>query len=496
MARHLLAIDQGTTGSTVVLLGEDGGLIGKAIREFPQHFPKNGWVEHDPEEIWSSVIGCIDDVLRASDVDAVDIAGIGITNQRETAIVWERETGRPIHRAIVWQDRRTSARCAELRRAGHEDLIRRRTGLVLDPYFSATKVEWMLEHVDGAAKRAEAGELAFGTVDSYLVWRLSGGATHVTDVTNASRTLLWDIHKQRWDPELCELFHVPSSMLPGVRSCSEVYETTRGVPGLPDGIPIAGIAGDQQAALFGQTCFEVGDAKCTYGTGAFLLMNMGVEAETSRSGLLTTVGWRLGNETVYALEGSAFIAGAAVQWLRDGLGLIESSADIEALARQVDSSGGVVFVPALVGLGAPHWDPEARGLLCGLTRDTNAAHIARASLEGIAFQIKDLARAMEHDSKRPMRRLRVDGGASQNNLLMQLQADLLDVEVDRPVSVESTALGAGYLAGLAVGVFEDLDAVKRVHAVEQTFAPAMDDSTRREYLDRWTRALKRARSEL
>jgi glycerol kinase len=496
MARHLLAIDQGTTGTTVVVLGEGGALRGKATREFPQHYPKNGWVEHEPDEIWESVLGALSDALRDAGVEGKDIAGIGITNQRETALVWERDGGAPIHRAIVWQDRRTAGRCDALRRTGHEDLIRQRTGLVIDPYFSGTKVEWILEHVDGAAKRADAGELAFGTVDSYLVWRLSGGAAHVTDVTNASRTLLWDIHEQRWDDELCELLHVPASMLPRVRSCSEVYEETKGVPGLPDGIPIAGIAGDQQAALFGQCCFEVGDAKCTYGTGAFLLMNTGDEAEVSENGLLTTVGWRLGDQTVYALEGSAFIAGAAVQWLRDGLGLIERAADVEALAAKVETSGGVVFVPALVGLGAPHWDPEARGLLCGLTRDTTGAHIARATLEGIAFQIADLASAMERDSKHSMRRLRVDGGASNNALLMQLQADLLDVDVDRPASVETTALGAAYLAGLAVGVFEDLDAVREAHAIEQTFAPAMDDQTRGEYLDRWKRAVRRARSEL
>ncbi|MEC7525100.1 MAG: glycerol kinase GlpK [Myxococcota bacterium] len=495
MARHLLAIDQGTTGSTVVVLGEDGKVLGKANREFRQHFPRSGWVEHDLEEIWASIVGSLADALRAAGVRGEDCAGIGITNQRETTVVWDRETGEAVHRAIVWQDRRTASRCQELKKDGREDLFRARTGLVLDPYFSGTKAEWILENVDGARARAEAGELAFGTIDSWLVWRLSRGAAHVTDVTNASRTLLYDIHRGVWDEELCGLLHVPMGMLPEVRSCSEVYAKTSGVPGLPDGTPIAGIAGDQQAALFGQTCFEVGDVKSTYGTGAFILMNTGAEAVASKNGLLTTVAWKIGDQTVYALEGSAFIAGAAVQWLRDGLGLIGRSADVEALAEKADDSGGVVFVPALVGLGAPHWDPDARGLIWGLGRDTTAAHLARATLEGVAFQIADLLRAMEADSGREMRRLRVDGGASQNALLMQFQADILDAEVDRPGNVETTALGAAYLAGLAVGVFSDLSAVREAHRIERTFSPAMDASARRAHLDRWTRAVARARSE-
>jgi glycerol kinase len=495
MTRHLVAIDQGTTGSTVVVLGDDGAPLGKANREFPQHFPNSGWVEHAPEEIWQSVLDALADAYRSAGVRAEDCAGIGITNQRETTILWDRATGAPIHRAIVWQDRRTAARCKALREAGHEALFRDRTGLVLDPYFSGTKVEWILDHVEGARARADAGELAFGTVDSFLVWRLSKGATHVTDATNASRTLLYDIHAGRWDPELLGHLNVPASVLPEVRSCSEVYARTSGVPGLPDGVPIAGIAGDQQAALFGQICFEVGDAKCTYGTGAFILANTGTEAVASKNGLLTTIAWRLGDRTVYALEGSAFIAGAAVQWLRDGLGIIESSSDVEALAREVDSSGEVVFVPALVGLGAPHWDPNARGLICGLGRDTTAAHIARATLEGIAFSIADLVEAMEADSGRELRRLRVDGGASKNALLMQFQADLLDVAIDRPASVETTALGAAYLAGLAVGVFPDLSAIVKAHSIEETFSPAMDAGTRRAHRERWTRAVERARSE-
>lgn len=373
--------------------------------------------------------------------------------------------------------------------------VRERTGLVIDPYFSGTKVEWLLDHVDGARARAAAGELAFGTMDAWLVWRLSGGAAHVTDATNASRTMLYDIRRGGWDPELCDRLRVPRALLPEVRGCSEVYAHTQGVSGLPDGVPIAGMAGDQQAALFGQTCFEVGDAKCTYGTGAFLLMNTGERAVRSEHGLVTTIAWRLGDRTVYALEGSAFIAGAAVQWLRDGLGLFESSPDVEALARQVEDSGDVVFVPALAGLGAPHWDPGARGLICGLTRDTTAAHLARATLDGVAFQIGDLATAMANDAGRPIGRLRVDGGAAMNDLMMQFQADLLNAPVDRPASVETTALGSAYLAGLAVGLFPDLQALVRAHRIERTFEPAMDGDARQRHLARWRRAVDRARSD-
>ena len=495
MARHLLAIDQGTTGSTVVVLGPDGSLIGKANREFPQHFPKPGWVEHDPVEIWESVLFCIDSALRQAGVSPDEVAAIGITNQRETSLVWDRASGSPVHRAIVWQDRRTAARCQSLKAEGREPLFRARTGLVLDPYFSGTKIEWILDHA-GARAQAEKGQLAFGTIDTFLVRQLSGGEAHVTDVTNASRTLLFDIGKGAWDPELCAILRIPEALLPRVCSSSAIVARTKGVPGLPDGIPVAGIAGDQQAALFGQTCFEIGDAKCTYGTGAFLLMNTGESPVPSRSGCITTVAWRLGDgPMVYALEGSAFIAGAAVQWLRDGLGIIERSADVEALARKVDSAGDVVVVPALAGLGAPHWDPDARGLISGLTRDTTTAHIARATLDGIAFQIVDLVRAMEKDSGRELRRLRVDGGASENELLMQFQADVLDVHVDRPASIETTALGAAYLAGLAVGVFEDLSAVVEAHRVAKTFSPAMGEDERRAYLNRWARAVARTRSE-
>jgi glycerol kinase len=496
MGRFLLAIDQGTTGSTVVVLSERAEVIGRGSREFQQHFPEPGRVEHDLEQIWASVTGALDDALRAAAVDPRDCAGLGITNQRETTVLWDRKTGQPLHRAIVWQDRRTSKRCAELKAAGLEPLFRERTGLVLDPYFSGTKLEWLLDHVAGAREGAERGELCFGTIDSYLAHRLSGGALHVTDVSNASRTLLFDIRACKWDPELLATLRVPAQLLPEVRSSSEIYGHTKGLSGLPDGVPIAGIAGDQQSALFGQTCFAVGDAKCTYGTGAFLLLNTGEQAVSSRNGLLTTIAWRVGGKTSYALEGSSFVAGSAVQWLRDQLGIIQKASDIEALASQVESSEGVTFVPALTGLGAPYWDPDARGLLCGLTRGSSRAHIARATLEGIAFQIADLSRAMTEDAGTAMRRLRVDGGASLNDLLMQFQADVSEVPIDRPRMVETTALGAAYLAGLAVGVFADTSAVTRVHSVEKSFEPRMDGATRQAHLNRWRDAVRRTRSQL
>jgi glycerol kinase len=495
MGRHLLAIDQGTTGSTVVVLSDDARILGKATREFAQHYPKPGEVEHDLVDIEASIAGALVDAYAAAGVAPGECAGIGITNQRETTVVWDRATGAPIHRAIVWQDRRTADRCAALRAAGHEALFRSRTGLVLDPYFSGTKLAWILDAVPGARARAERGELAFGTIDSWLVWRLSGGAVHVTDATNASRTLLLDLHTGHWDTQLAALLDVPLAVLPEVRSSSEVYAHTRGFPGLPDGIPVAGIAGDQQAALFGQACFAPGEAKCTYGTGAFLLLNTGARAVPSTHGLLTTIAWRIGGQTTYALEGSAFIAGAAVQWLRDGLGIIRSASEVEALAAKVDSAGDVVFVPALAGLGAPHWDPHARGLITGITRDTTAAHLARATLEGIAFQIADLVEAMERDAGAPLGRLRVDGGAAANALLMQFQADVLGAPIDRPRSVETTALGAAYLAGLAVGVFRDTADVTRAHGVERTFTPRLAPFERAAHLARWRRAVARAKSE-
>lgn len=451
-------------------------------------------MEHDLEEIWKGVLEAIGLALEKAGVTPAECAAIGITNQRETTAIWERSSGKPIHRAIVWQDRRTASRCQELKDAGHEPTFRERTGLVLDPYFSGTKIEWLLDHVEGARAAAERGELAMGTIDTFLTYRLTGGAVHITDATNASRTLLYDIGKGRWDEELAGTLNVPLSLLPEVRGCSEVYGETRSVPALPDGIPVAGIAGDQQAALFGQTCFQPGEAKCTYGTGAFLLMNTGEEPVASSNGLLTTIALRLGGKVTYALEGSAFIAGAAVQWLRDGLGVIRNASEIEPLARQVESAGDVVFVPALTGLGAPHWDPHARGLICGLTRDTTAAHLARATLEGIAFQVADLARAMEADAGRAMGRLRVDGGAAMNDLLVQLQADLSDVTIDRPQSVETTALGAGYLAGLAVGVFSDLEAIGAAHRIDKSFEPSMTADDRARHLRRWQDGVARARS--
>lgn len=495
MPEFILAIDQGTTGSTAVVLSKEARILGKANEEFPQHYPHPGWVEHDLDEVWASVRRAVAAALASAKVDPKHCAGIGITNQRETTVVWDRATGHPIHHAIVWQDRRTADRCAELRAAGHEAFVRDRTGLVLDSYFSGTKVDWILSHVEGARARAERGELAFGTIDSWLVSRLTGGRVHVTDATNASRTMLLDLRTCAWDDTLCELLRVPRAMLPEVRGSSEVYGTTLGVPGLPDGIPIAGIAGDQQAALFGQTCFDVGDVKCTYGTGAFILMNTGDTFVPSNHGLLTTIAWRLAGVTTYALEGSAFIAGAAVHWLRDGLGIIRTSAEVETLASRVESSGDVVFVPALAGLGAPHWDPAARGLIWGLTRDTTAAHICRATLEGIAFQVGDLAFAMAGDRGGPLGRLRVDGGAAANDLMMQFQADILGTSIDRPVSVETTALGAGYLAGLAVGLFGSTSDIVRQHRMERTFHPRMPSDVRERHIKKWQRAVERSRGD-
>ncbi|MEM9189128.1 MAG: glycerol kinase GlpK [Myxococcota bacterium] len=495
MPGYILAIDQGTTGSTAVVLSSEGAVLGRANHEFPQHFPQAGWVEHDLGEIWTSVGQSIGGALHAAGVDAKDCQGIGITNQRETTVVWDRKTGEPVHRAIVWQDRRTADHCRQLQKDGHEALFRDRTGLVLDPYFSGTKIRWILDHVDGAGAARDGG-LAFGTIDSWLLHRLTGGAVHLTDATNASRTLVYDIRRERWDDELLGILGVPKEVLPEVRSSSEVYGTTKGVPSLPDGIPIAGIAGDQQAALFGQTCYEVGDAKCTYGTGAFLLMNTGTKAVASTQGLVTTIAWRLGGQTTYALEGSSFIAGAAVQWLRDGLGLIASADEIEALANTVKSSGDVVFVPALAGLGAPYWDPDARGTITGLTRDTTRGHLARATLEGIAFQIADLAKAMEADAPKPVVRLRADGGASSNALLMQFQSDILGVGIDRPKIVDTTALGAAYLAGLAIGMFEGLSDVVQAHQIDKTFEPTMNEEERAHRMAHWGAAVRRAKSEL
>jgi glycerol kinase len=493
-AKHLLAIDQGTTGTTALVVSLEGETLGRATVEFPQYFPKPAWVEHDAAEIWSSVGRAVTTALANAKVDGAQVAAIGITNQRETTLVWDRKTGEPIHRAIVWQDRRTAGVCDALKKAGHEARVRERTGLVIDAYFSGTKVAWILDAVDGARAKAEKGELAFGTIDSFLVHRLTSGASHVTDVTNASRTLLMNLATGAWDPELCATFRVPSSMLPAIKASAEVVATTRGAGFLPDGIPIAGIAGDQQAALFGQACFAEGDAKCTYGTGAFVLMNIGDKPLLSGNGLVTTVAWKLGAQPMtYALEGSAFIAGAAVQWLRDGLGIIKSASEVEALARTVESSDGVAFVPALAGLGAPHWDQDARGIITGITRGTKAGHLARATLEGVAFQVWDLLDAMQTDAKRTLRSLRVDGGAAANDLLMQFQADIARVVVERPTELESTGRGAAMLAGVGAGLCDPSSAAK-MRKIGSRIAPAMAEADREAHLARWKDAVKRSRS--
>ena len=490
-ARTVVAIDQGTTGSTVMVLDDKLAVLAKVNREFPQLYPRPGWVEHDPEAIWGSVLSALSAALAESRTDTKSIAAIGITNQRETTLLWDRRTGEPARTAIVWQDRRTADRCAALKAAGHEERIRELTGLVLDPYFSGTKLELMLDDAD-LHRRAEAGTLAFGTVDSFLVHRLTGGAVHVTDATNASRTLLFGLRSLAWEDELLALFHVPRACLPEVKPSAGVYGTTQGVRGLPDGIPVAGIAGDQQAALFGQACFEPGDAKCTFGTGAFLLMNTGAEPIASRHGLIATVAWVVPGETAYALEGSAFIAGAAVQWLRDGLGFFSTASEVEALARSVPDSGGVTLVPAFAGLGAPHWRPEARGVIAGLTRGTTKAHIARAALEGIALQNHDILHAMEEDSGRTLTRLKVDGGAAANDLLMQLQADILGCDISRPAVIETTALGAAFLAGLGVGLWRSKSEILETWREDRRFTPAADRSAAGVLLEQWRTAVGKA----
>jgi glycerol kinase len=493
-ARHLLAIDQGTTGSTALVVTLEGETLGRHTAEFPQHFPKPAWVEHDAREIWASIEQAVTGALRAAKVEGGAIAAIGITNQRETTLVWDRKTGEPIHKAIVWQDRRTADRCEAMKKEGKAPRIREKTGLVIDAYFSGTKIAWLLDEVPGARARAEKGELAFGTIDTFVISQLTARGVHVTDVTNASRTLLMNLARGEWDPELCETFRVPQSMLPKIVGSAEVVGQTKGVGFLPDGIPIAGIAGDQQAALFGQACFAEGDAKCTYGTGAFVLMNIGDRPLLSEHGLVTTVAWKIGSQPMtYALEGSAFIAGAAVQWLRDGLGIIKKASEVEGLARQVASSEGVAFVPALAGLGAPHWDSGARGLITGITRGTTAAHIARATLEGVAFEVWDLLDAMQADSKRSLGALRVDGGAAANDLLMQFQADVARVVVERPAELESTGRGAAMLAGVGAGLC-DAAAAARMLKIASRISPSMTEAARGEHLARWRDAVKRARS--
>ncbi len=488
---HILALDQGTTSSRAIVFDHAGSIVSVAQKEFPQIFPRPGWVEHDPGDIWSTQAGVAAEALTKANVSASDVDAIGITNQRETTVVWDRSTGVPICNAIVWQDRRTAGICDTLRAQKLDRMIRRKTGLVIDAYFSATKVQWILQNVKGARARAKAGQLAFGTVDSWLVWNLTGGAVHVTDVSNASRTMMYNIVKGDWDDELLKIFGVPRSMLPEVRSSSEVYGNTTLFGG---SIPIAGIAGDQQAALFGQVCTKPGMVKNTYGTGCFMLMNTGTKPVVSKNNLLTTVAWRIGDRTEYALEGSIFIAGAVVQWLRDGLEFFRTSPEIEALAASVPDTGGVYLVPAFAGLGAPHWDQYARGTIVGMTRGTTRAHIARAALEGIALQVMDVLKAMEADSGIKLKELRVDGGASANDLLMQLQADLLNVPVVRPRVAETTALGAAYLAGLAVGFWKSQADIARQWQVDKRFKPAMKAAARVKMAEGWERALGRSKS--
>ena len=488
--RHILALDQGTTSSRTIVFDHAGNAQASAQKEFRQIFPTPGWVEHDANEIWATQLHTAQEALAKAKLGPTDIAAIGITNQRETTVVWDRDTGVPIHNAIVWQDRRTAGRCDQLKARGLTAMIKRKTGLVVDAYFSGTKLEWILKNVAGARAKAKAGKLAFGTIDSWLVWNLTGGQVHVTDPSNASRTMLFNVRTLDWDDELLKLFGVPRSVLPTVASSSEVYGETTLFGGR---VPIAGIAGDQQAALFGQACTQPGMVKNTYGTGCFMLMNTGTKPIASKNNLLTTVAWRIGNRTEYALEGSIFIAGAVVQWLRDGLGIIKSSSEVEALAAQVTDPEGVYLVPAFAGLGAPHWDQYARGLIAGVTRGTTAAHIARAALEGIAFQVADVLRAMEADAHIKLKELRVDGGASANNLLMQFQSSLLGVPVVRPKVTETTALGAAYLAGLAVGYWKDQKQIAAQWQVDRRFTPAMKAAQRKQLEKGWRKALDRAR---
>jgi glycerol kinase len=489
MAKFILAIDQGTTGTTALVFDADLNIRGRATMEFPQHFPQPSWVEHDLDEIWRSVETSVRDAMRQGGIRPADIAAIGITNQRETTCLWNRGEGaRPVCRAIVWQDRRTADVCAKLKKRGLERSINRKTGLLLDPYFSATKLAWMLKNVPGAATGARSGKLAFGTIESYLLYRMSG--EHRTDVSNASRTLLMNLRKCAWDDDLLKLFGIPRAVLPEILPSATEYGKTRGFLDFPDGVPITGLAGDQQAALFGQACFSAGAAKCTYGTGAFILVNTGHEPIFSRNRLLTTVAWQLGDRVTYGLEGSAFIAGAAVQWLRDGLKAIPSSGEIETLAAEVPDSDGVTFVPALSGMGAPHWLATATGLITGITRRTTRAHIARATLDGIAFQVRELLAAMTSDFGKKITPVRVDGGASVNNLLMQFQADLLGVDVVRSQISETTALGSGLQAGLAIGFWKSLDEIQRKWKSAGTLRPSMKPADRKKLIERWDKAVR------
>lgn len=492
--KYILALDQGTSSSRAIVFDHEGRICATAQKEFPQHFPKPGWVEHDPKDIWSSEASVIAEAITALGINGLNIAGIGITNQRETTIVWDAETGEPVYNAIVWQDRRTSEYCDSLKEQNLTGFIREKTGLIIDAYFSATKIRWILENVPGARARAEAGKLRFGTVDTWLLWNLTRGECHMTDVSNASRTMLFNIHTLNWDEDLMKLFGIPMSMLPEVHSSSEIYGYTKTTI-FAHKVPVAGIAGDQQAALFGQMCTTPGSVKNTYGTGCFLLMNSGTKPITSSHNLLTTIAWKIGDTVNYALEGSIFVGGSVVQWLRDGLGIIKSSSEIESLAMTVPDNGGVYFVPALTGLGAPYWDQYAKGTICGLTRGTTAAHIARAALEGIAFETMDIVNAMEHDAGIKLAELKVDGGASRNNLMMQFQADILGTKVIRPKVTETTAMGACYLAGLATGYWDSLDDIKRQWNADKVFEPLAPAEKVLKLKEGWANAIGRTLTE-
>jgi glycerol kinase len=492
MKKYILALDQGTTSSRAIVFDRNGIPVSSAQKEFTQHYPKPGWVEHNPEEIWSTQSGVALEAIKKARVESKDITGIGITNQRETTVVWNRKTGKPVFNAIVWQDRRTADFCDKLKKEGYALKIQKKTGLIIDAYFSATKVKWILDNVKGARDLAKKGQLAFGTVDSWLIWNLTGGKLHVTDVSNASRTMLFNIHTLKWDSDLLKIFDIPSNILPEVRSSSEVYGRTTGI--FPASVPIAGIAGDQQAALFGQMCVDPGMVKNTYGTGCFMMMNIGARPIDSKSKLLTTVAWKIGNKSTYALEGSIFIAGAVVQWLRDSLGIIKKSSDVEKLAASVTDSDGVYFVPAFAGLGAPYWNQHARGTITGITRGSTAAHIARASLDSICYQTLEVLLAMKRDSKIDIKELRVDGGATVNNSLMQFQADLLQAKVVRPKITETTALGAAYLAGLAVNYWTDLKEIRKQWQVDRTFTPGIQAKETHSLIKGWKRAIKAAES--
>jgi glycerol kinase len=493
MEKYVMALDQGTTSSRALIFDRKGAIVSMAQKEFKQIFPQPGWVEHDPNEIWSSQVAVVAEAMSKIGINGLNVEAIGITNQRETTIVWDRNTGEPIYNAIVWQDRRTSNFCDELKEKGYTETIRQKTGLVIDAYFSGTKVKWILNNVPGAREKANRGELAFGTVDTWLVWKLTRGRTHVTDVTNASRTMLFNINSLEWDKDLLELFNIPESMLPRVASSSEIYDHTN-TTFFASKVPISGIAGDQQAALFGQMCTNEGMVKNTYGTGCFLLMNTGEKPFLSKNNLITTIAWQLDGKTYYALEGSIFIGGAVVQWLRDGLGIIKSSAEVEDLAKQVDDNGDLYLVPSFTGMGAPHWDQYARGLMIGISRGTTRAHIARAALESIAFQTMDVLDVMEKDTGIKVAELRVDGGASANNLLMQFQSDVLGINVNRPKTIETTAMGAAYLAGLATGYWKDINEIKKLWQLDNTFTPSMPAEKLDKMKEKWTDAVERAKS--